>query len=289
MKLHGWKTVSGLLFTLAIAAVGGGTSGAELGCSSSDSSSSSGGGRGGSSRGAAIPPGCNADPGLDCSGGGTGVTCPSGAAPDETAGVCSDPSPQADGTDGYCCIDIVDTGCSQDDSVTGCDATSYGFSCAGGSNDPSVDDPSLVCSMAVTDPTTGNDDYCCADTGSGSSSGGGDDGSFGTGCVADSSLDCSAGGTGISCPSSTTPDDSTGICSDPTPSSDGTTDGFCCIPITDPGCSQDDSVTGCDATSYGFSCASGSADPGTDDPSLTCSMAVTDPTTGNDDYCCAPM
>src|ERR1039458_2274140 len=31
MKLHGWKTVSGFLFTLAIAAVGGAGTGSELG------------------------------------------------------------------------------------------------------------------------------------------------------------------------------------------------------------------------------------------------------------------
>ncbi len=284
MKLHGWKTVSGFLFTVAIAVVGGASSGAELGCSASASgSSSSGGGDDGQ-----FGTGCVADGSLDCSGGGTGISCPSATVPDDSAGVCSDPTPSADGsTDGFCCIAFTDPGCKQDDTVTGCDDTSYGFSCASGSADPSADDSSLNCSTAVTDPTTGNDDYCCADTAASSS--GGDDSSFGTGCVADNGLDCSAGGTGISCPSGTTPDDSAGVCSDPTPSSDGSTDGFCCITFSDPGCSQDDTVTGCDDTSYGFSCASGSADPSASDSSLNCSTAVTDPTTGNDDYCCAPM
>jgi hypothetical protein len=135
----------------------------------------------------------------------------------------------------------------------------------------------------VPDPD-GNDDYCCADTGSGGGGGGGDDSSFGTGCAADSSLNCAGGGTGISCPSSTTPDDSAGICSDPSDNGDGT-DGFCCITVTDTGCSQDDSVTGCEYPSFGFSCTAGSPDPSADDSSLTCSTPVSDPD-GNDDYCC---
>jgi hypothetical protein len=286
MKLHGWKTVSGLLFTVAIAAVGGGSSGAELGCSTTASAGSSSG----SSGSFVVPAGCSADDSLDCSGGGNGISCPSGTTPDDSAGICSDPSDQGDGTDGFCCITIADTGCSQDDTVTGCDYPSYGFSCASGSADPSTDDTTLVCSTATPDPN-GNDDYCCvasgSSSGSGSGSSGGDDSSFGTGCVSDDSLDCSAGGTGISCPSGTTPDDSAGACSDPSDQGDGT-DGFCCITIADTGCSQDDTVSGCEYPSYGFSCTSGSPDPSTDDSSLNCSTATPDPD-GNDDYCCAPM
>jgi hypothetical protein len=285
MKLHGWKTVSGLLFTFAVAVVGGGTSGAELGCSSSSGDDGSSSGGSGSSGGAPIPAGCSADNSLDCSGGGTGVTCPSGTTPDETAGACSDPSDQGNGTDGFCCIDISDTGCTQDDTVTGCVYPSYGFSCVSGSADPSADDSSLNCSSPTSDPN-GNDDYCCADTGA-SSSGSGDDSSFGTGCVADDSLGCADSATGISCPGGTTPDDTAGICSDPTTNSDGT-DGFCCITIADTGCSQDDSVTGCEYPSFGFSCTGGSPDPSSEDSSLNCSTPTSDPN-GNDDYCCAPM
>ncbi len=102
-----------------------------------------------------------ADDGLDCSAGGTGISCPGGVTPDDTAGICSDPSSMADGSDGFCCITITDTGCSQDDSVTGCEYPSYGFSCTGGSPDPSADDSSLNCSAPTSDPN-GNDDYCCA-------------------------------------------------------------------------------------------------------------------------------
>jgi hypothetical protein len=234
-----------------------------------------------------IPAGCNSDGSLDCSGGGTGITCPGGTTPDETAGVCSDPSPQADGTDGFCCIAITDTGCAQDDTVTGCDDTSYGFSCASGSADPSADDPSLVCSTPVTDPTTGNDDYCCADTGSASSSGGTSSGGSTGGCDADPSLTCDAGATGVSCDSSTAPDAGTfGICSDPSDQGGGV-DGYCCVDQTFTDCTQDDSVTAsCDYPSFGFSCSSGSPDPSTDDPSLSCSTPTTDPTTGDDLYCC---
>ncbi|HEY1691857.1 MAG TPA: hypothetical protein VGG39_06830 [Polyangiaceae bacterium] len=236
-----------------------------------------------------IPAGCNADDTLDCSGGGTGVSCASGTTPDESAGVCSDPSPQADGTDGFCCIAFADPGCSQDDTVTGCDDTSYGFSCTSGSDDPSVSDTSLVCSTSVTDPTTGNDDYCCADSGGGGGSSGGTSsgGSTGGGCSADGSLTCDAGATGVSCDSGTTPDAGTyGICSDPSPQADGS-DGFCCVDETFSDCTEDDTVTAsCDYPSFGFSCSSGSPDPSTDDSSLTCSDAVTDPNTGNDLYCC---
>jgi hypothetical protein len=148
MKLHVWKTVGGLLFCLGASVM------ASAGCSSSSTTTV----------GVGVPAGCNSDGSLDCSGGGTGISCPSGTTPDETAGICSVPQDNGDGTDGFCCIAITDTGCSQDDTVTGgCDYPSYGFSCTSGSADPSADDSSLTCSTAVTDPTTGNDDYCCTD------------------------------------------------------------------------------------------------------------------------------
>jgi hypothetical protein len=267
MKLHVWKTVGGLLFGIGASAL------ASAGCSSSSTPGTT----------VVVPAGCAADGTLDCSGGGEGISCPSGTTPDDSAGVCSVPTTNTDGTDGFCCITVTDTGCSQDATVTGgCEYPSYGFSCSSGSADPSADDSSLTCSSAVTDATTGNDDYCCTDGTGGTNPGG----TIPDGCDADSTLNCSGGGTGISCPSGTTPDDSAGVCSVPQDNGDGT-DGFCCIAITDTGCTQDDTVTGsCDYPSYGFSCASGSADPSADDASLTCSTAVTDPTTGNDDYCC---
>jgi hypothetical protein len=263
MTLHVWKTVGGLLFCVGASAL------ASAGCSSSSTTSGPT---------VVVPVGCASDSSLDCSGGGEGISCPSGTIPDDSAGICSVPTTNSDGTDGFCCITVKDTGCSQDPTVTGgCDYPSFGFSCSGGSPDPSTDDSSLTCSSPATD-ANGNDDYCCTDT---------PGGTVDTipGCASDSSLDCSGGGEGISCPSGTVPDDSAGICSVPTTNSDGT-DGFCCITITDTGCSQDPTVTGgCEYPSYGFSCTSGSPDPSADDSSLTCSSPATD-ANGNDDYCC---
>jgi hypothetical protein len=280
MKLHG--AVGGVFFCLFAVSL------AASGCSSSstpDNGGGNGGGHGGGSGGgiSTIPDGCSADDSLDCSGGGTGITCPSGTTPDPSAGVCSDPSDQGDGTDGFCCIAFSDPGCTQDDTVTAsCEYPSYGFTCASGSADPSADDPSLNCSAPSTD-ADGNDIYCCEDTGSGGTSSGG---STGGGCASDSSLACDAGTTGVSCDSSSTPDEATfGICSDPSPQSDGS-DGYCCVDETFSDCVEDDTVTAsCDYPSFGFSCSGGSPDPSTDDPSITCSDPTTD-ANGNDLYCC---
>jgi hypothetical protein len=118
-------------------------------CSTSSSGSGSGGGS------------CASDSTLACDAGSDGVDCPAGVAPDASFGICSDPSPQADGTDGYCCVTATFTDCVQDDSVTAaCDFPSFGFSCSPGSPDPSTDDPSLTCSAPATLPD-GNDGYCC--------------------------------------------------------------------------------------------------------------------------------
>ena len=236
------------------------------------------------SAGVGVPPGCNSDSSLDCSGGGEGISCPSGTAPNPSAGVCSDPSDQGDGTDGYCCIPFSgDSACSVDDTVTGCEYPSYGFSCTDASTSPDQGDSSLVCSQGVSDPN-GNTDYCCVD---GTSSSGSGSGSGGGGCSDDGSLSCDAGSSGVSCPTGTTPDSGTyGICSDPSDQGDGT-DGFCCVDQTFTDCQEDDTVTAtCDYPSFGFTCSGGSPDPSTDDPSLTCSQPTTDPNTGNDLYCC---
>ena len=277
MKLHVWKTVGGLLFCLGASAL------ASAGCSSSSTS-------GTATVTITTPANCNPDTSVDCSGGGDPFSCTSGDNPEaEESGLsCSTPTPDpTSGLDDFCCFSFTvgsATTCTADDELaTACDADSYGYQCASSSDDPTSLDSSLNCSGGVPDPDGTDTDFCCALGSGGSSSGG----STIPGCDSDSSLDCSGGGEGISCPSGTTPDDSAGICSVPQPSSDGTTDGFCCITITDTGCSQDDSVTGgCDYPAYGFSCTSGSPDPSTDDSSLSCSTAVTDPTTGNDDYCC---
>jgi hypothetical protein len=278
---------------VAIAAVGGGSSGAELGCSATASGGSTSSGSSGGDL--PVPTNCQADGTLDCSGGGTGFACDTGDNPENEDPTYSCSTPQSSaGEDDFCCFTgFADSSssCTSDDNLTAVcpDPDSYGFQCDTGDN-PVTLDPSLDnCSTATPDADGMHDDFCCTlgSSSSTSSSGSGDDSSFGTGCVADNGLDCTAGGTGISCPSGTTPDDTAGICSDPSSQADGT-DGFCCITITDTGCSQDDTVTGCDYPSYGFSCTSGSPDPGTEDSSLNCSTATPDPN-GNDDYCCAPM
>jgi hypothetical protein len=230
------------------------------------------------------PQGCQDDASLHCSSPDElGISCPAGTSPDSPTLVCSDPTPNPDGSDGYCCITWSGT-CTEDPSVTGCQYPSYGFSCAG-SDTPDQADPTLTCSTATPDPNTGDSLYCCVDAYSGGSSSSSSS-SGGGSCAADSSLSCDAGSSGVDCPAGVNPDSSFGICSDPSPQSDGT-DGYCCVTGTFTGCVQDDSVTAsCVYPSFGFSCTSGSPDPSTDDPSLSCSTPTTDPNTGNDLYCC---
>jgi hypothetical protein len=127
-------------------------------CTYGAGSTSSGGGSSGGGGDS-----CTADSSLSCDAGATGVDCPSGVTPDSSFGICSDPSGQSDGSDGYCCVSgETFSDCTQDDSVTAtCDYPSFGFSCSSGSPDPSTDDTSLTCSTPTTDPNTGNDLYCC--------------------------------------------------------------------------------------------------------------------------------
>ena len=271
MKLHG--AVGGVLFSIVAGALG------VAGCSSS-SSGTGGGGSGGGTTEPTIT-GCTQDSTLNCSGGGFGYACAAGDNPENTDNlVCSDPTANGSEDDFCCVVDTgVPSGCTPDDNITAACAEGYGFSCAAGDN-PDTGDGSLVCSDPTPDGS--NDDFCCTYTGSSSSSGGG-----GGGCGADSSLSCDAGTVGVSCTGGSVPDPSAdGICSDPSPQSDGS-DGYCCVDQTFSGCTQDDSVTGgCAYPSFGFSCASGSPDPSADDPTLTCSDPTTDPTTGDDLYCC---
>jgi hypothetical protein len=231
------------------------------------------------------PSGCQTDANLVCSSPDElGISCPSGTSPDSSTLVCSDPSTNPDGSDGYCCITWSGT-CTEDPSVTGCVYPSYGFSCAG-SDTPDTADSSLTCSSATVDPSTGDSLYCCTDaytggsSSSSSSSGGGS-------CAADSSLACDAGSTGVSCPPGDNPEAAFSgyICSDPSTQPDGS-DGYCCATgFATSTCGQDTSVSGCAYPSVGFSCT-GSDTPDQADPSLTCSAAVTDPNTGDQLFCC---
>jgi len=107
--------------------------------------------------------GCNADPTLACDAGSDGVDCASPSDNPESffpGYICSDPSPQSDGTTGYCCATGFATStCAQDDSVTGCAYPSVGFSCTG-TDTPDQADSSLTCSDPVVD-ANGDSLYCC--------------------------------------------------------------------------------------------------------------------------------
>jgi hypothetical protein len=104
-------------------------------------------------------------------------------------------------------------------------------------------------------------------------------------CAADSTLVCGAGSAGFSCPAGSLPPASDGSCSDPV--ANGSQDSYCCLTggITYTGCTIDTSLSCSTAGSYGFSCTTGSPDPSTDNPSLTCS-APTTMADGTDGYCC---
>ena len=101
-----------------------------------------------------------------------------------------------------------------------------------------------------------------------------------TGCTTDSSVVCAAGA-GYSCDNGDTP---SGLdCSDGVVDSSGLTD-YCCIQFSSSTCAPDGTVTGCDASSYGFSCT-GSDTPDEADSSLNCSMGVAG-NAGSTLFCC---
>jgi hypothetical protein len=297
MKLHGWKTVSGFLFTVAIGSIGFGSSGAGLGCSATASGSASSG-----SGGEVIitpPTGCQQDSSVDCSGGGDGFSCDTGDNPEaeDSSLSCSTPTSSA-GEDDYCCFTAPSgfdtTTCVPDDDLTAVcpDPDSYGYQCASG-DDPSSLDPTLNCSTNTPDADGVHDDYCCTygSSSSSSSSGSGSGSSSGvpTGCTADSTIDCSGGGDGYSCDSGDNPEaeEDDLSCSDSTPDADGVHDDFCCISFTGSSttCVADDELTCPSDDAYGYQCDSGD-DPSTLDSSLNCSTNTPDPDGVHDDYCC---
>jgi hypothetical protein len=263
MKLQRWNVVGLVVFGAGIGAIIATTGG----CTASASGSV----------GLDIGdfPGCAEDDSLDCSGGGFGITCPSGTSPDNGQYVCSDPQANANG-DGYCCIDFSGSypsgdSCAVDDSVTAtCEYPSYGFTCTG-SDGPDTGDSSLVCS----EPGGNGMQYCCTDgSGGGSGSSGGSSGSSGgttPTCAADTSLQCDAGAYGVTCDAGAelATDDPSYICSTPTMNSDGSS-GYCCVEnFTDSSCTADPSLD-CQDPSIGFTCT-GTDSPSDSDTTLTCS------------------
>jgi hypothetical protein len=107
------------------------------------------------------PDDCSPDSTLQCAGGATGFSCTGGATPDTSSLTCSTGTDMPDGTTGYCCIDFSGSSstCSPDDSVSGCESPSYGFSCAG-SDTPDETDSSLTCSSGVV-ASDGYTEFCC--------------------------------------------------------------------------------------------------------------------------------
>jgi hypothetical protein len=103
-------------------------------------------------------------------------------------------------------------------------------------------------------------------------------------CTVDTTVTCSQG-TGWSCTSSDTPDETNPLVCSTGTADNGKTD-YCCVPDTGVSttCSQDSSVTGCQEGT-GFSCT-GTDAPDQNDTSLVCSTGTAD--TGKTDYCCIP-
>jgi hypothetical protein len=100
--------------------------------------------------------GCQTDSSVVCAV-GAGYSCDTGDTP---AGMdCSDGVVDSSGLTDYCCIEFTSSSCAQDDTVSGCDDTSYGFSCTG-SDTPEDADSSLNCSMGVAG-NAGSTLYCC--------------------------------------------------------------------------------------------------------------------------------
>jgi hypothetical protein len=112
---------------------------------------------------------CMFDPGVGgCVSGTDPYSCAAGAQrPDQadTSKVCSEPNTATPGVDLYCCytpVVIVTTStptCSEDQSVAGCAAGSFGYSCTG-TDTPEMDFANLPCSTGTADPS-GAMLFCC--------------------------------------------------------------------------------------------------------------------------------
>jgi len=112
---------------------------------------------------------CGQDDSVSCAGGAQGYSCNAGDPPPDASDsslVCSEPT-TVGSADTYCCYTNTVTGvsgptCTQDDSVSCPDPSSYGFSCTG-SDTPDEDFGSnLNCSMPTT-ASDGAQTYCCND------------------------------------------------------------------------------------------------------------------------------
>jgi len=213
---------------------------------------------------------CRIDSNVVCSGNFVGYSCQGDQKP---ASNCGTGTTEADGETGYCCGVAATNACVVDDAA-GCTTGSTGYSCSNGLL-PASSDPSLSCGAGVAGPD-GDELYCCI-TGAVSS------------CMQDTSVaGCTGGSSGYSCTSTDTPRQSNPNldCSTATPGPDGSLL-YCCIGFSAAtgSCAPDASVTGCAASSYGFSCTS-SDTPDQTQASLVCSTATQGPN-GELLYCCS--
>jgi hypothetical protein len=226
---------------------------------------------------------CGQDSSVSCTS-GTGYSCSGTDTPQQDFSSLDCGGGVANGTNtDYCCITLQSgSSCSADSSVQGCASGSFGFSCTS-SDTPDQADSSLTCSTG-TAGNGGETLYCCC-TGSDCTGGTGVDAGGDT-CTQDSSVSCTdSNATGYQCTSTVSPDqENTGIaCSNGT--ADGSNTDYCCIPSSSSvTCTQDSTVSGCQAGSFGFSCT-GSDTPSQEDSNLTCSTGTAG-SNGATLYCC---
>lgn len=135
-----------------------------------------------------------------------------------------------------------------------------GYSCTGAA----TPGPDLICGAGTI---TG--DYCCYAASTTADS-----------CSKDITVDCSSGGSGYTCTSSTVQPEQffDVLCGGPSGNS------YCCNPVTASTCQPDPAVTDCAAGTWGYSCASGDPSPDATTSTLVCSI----PTKVGfvDEYCC---
>jgi hypothetical protein len=207
---------------------------------------------------------CSTSDTVPCAAGDTGYSCSIGATSPASA-VLTCTMTTANNLDLYCCTPATTAACITDATVS-CQAGT-GYTCSGTSQPEDVD-PTVVCSA---DQESGQ--FCCV---SGSS------------CAYDATLACETGAAGYTCSGTSTPNsvDSSLVCSEP-----NSANAYCCFTTneaTASTCTQDQTVTGCQANaqgeqSYGFSCT-GADTPDQDYSGITCSTPTAG--TGNTLYCC---
>jgi hypothetical protein len=216
------------------------------------------------------PGGCQQDNTIACTAPQTGYTCTGGSIPDASL-MCG--SEMGIGT--YCCgsTTVVASMCGMNSAVT-CPSGQTGMSCTGSS----TPDLSANCGSPMIG-THGATNYCC---GTVTNTGGS--------CAMDSTVTgCTGGSTGYSCTSTDTPDQTNPAlgCSVGVAGNAGSTL-FCCLASTyawsASSCAPDQTVTGCQSGSYGFSCASTDT-PDQTDAELVCSTGVAG-NAGSTLFCC---